>query len=197
MTSTPKPLKFAVKFATMDLDEARPGDWLNLRDDLANFVGAAAAVEVRPGNRIATIEGEAEDQTIRDLQTTTLQLLEYLADRKTIGVYPAHIPLPSIQKTVIYVAGGTGGGVFFDVRGTLPDLFLDALMNDLAQPGSLMPVLRCPECGRLFYRNRKQKYCDRPCVAKANWRDYMKTPEGKKTKSRSDKKRREARRGNR
>ena len=35
-------------------------------------------------------------------------------------------------------------------------------------------IARCPECDGLFYRVRKQKYCNRPCVAKANWRAYMK-----------------------
>ena len=83
----------------------------------------------------------------------------------------------------------TGGGLAYRIAGKPHGLFLDLLFTLLSKAGTVSPVLRCPECENLFYRIRKQKYCSRPCVAKANWRAYMRTDDGKKAKQRADKKR--------
>src|SRR5262245_9598072 len=46
-------LTFAVRFAQMDLDHLRAGDWLNLRDDADTFLGLKA---VQESFRVARVE---------------------------------------------------------------------------------------------------------------------------------------------
>src|SRR5215471_1040577 len=39
MSTAAERLQFVIRFAQMDLDALRPGDWLNLRDDFLTFFG--------------------------------------------------------------------------------------------------------------------------------------------------------------
>ena len=213
MTGTPERLQFAVRFATMDLDAARPGDWSNLRDDLTDFFGPSqptlkpalrklhklgketAPDAWPPGGWITDVLPPASEMTdgeLRTLQRDTRQLLEYVSDRHAKRTGSQKIG-PSFQiashKTPCYV---TGGAIAYKITGKPHPLFLDLLFTLLSKAGSVSPVLRCPECDGLFYRIRKQRYCSRQCVSRANWRDYMKTADGKTAKRKSDRKRREA-----
>ena len=183
-------LLFAVDFARMDLDTARTGDWSNLRDDLRAFAGEQplnSTIELPAGSRTASIDGGLKDPAIRKLQVEFRKVLEYVAGQK----YRRTGPIPhcsiAVTKSPVVTAGE---GVALLVAGKLRDLCLDALLSDLAQPGSIRPILRCPECDRLFYRVRKQKYCTSTCVRAANWRAYKDTKQGKAAKKRSGKNRR-------
>src|SRR5262249_26342123 len=41
-------------------------------------------------------------------------------------------------------------------------------------------VQACPECGRLFYRVRKQKYCSKTCINRVSRRNWLANPKNKK-----------------
>src|SRR2546421_7825825 len=43
METTAERVQFVIRFAQTDLDTLRPGDWLNLRDDLKTFLGCNPA----------------------------------------------------------------------------------------------------------------------------------------------------------
>ena len=196
MTDTPEQLlQFAVRFAKTNLDEARPGDWSNLRDDLGWVFGikrAQAQIRLMPAGTWIFLPAPQpwamSDKELRKLQAATLTLLEHVADTKA-GRKESPIPL-GFRTTSEKLPCLSDGGLAFLVKGKPYDLFLELLFMHLAKAGTVRPVLRCPECDDLFYRIRKQKFCSNRCVRKSNWRDYIRTPDGKAAKRRSDLKRR-------
>ena len=184
----------------MDLDTARPGDWLNLRDDLAAFfgqIGQPAAVEIHPGDLLARPSPPPEhmsDKAVRRLQTATRKFLESVADMQAETRMPVKERLaapsfvglgPGFQTTSKKSAFITGGGLAFVIDGDPFDLFLELLFALLFRAGSVSPIWRCPECDALFFKAGKQRYCSSGCVRKANWRAYSKTPKGQVAKRRS------------
>jgi hypothetical protein len=48
-------LKFAVQFAPLDLDRLRPGDWMNLRDDLGQFIFGAREQRTQTWEKLAAV----------------------------------------------------------------------------------------------------------------------------------------------
>ena len=200
MTGTPERLKFVVALATMDLDKARPGDWSNLRDDLGAFFGLTRQnfnqeFNVRtPGAWLPipmSSPGTMSDQDLRQLQMETRKILEYVSAPRPAGQKGAQAGPRFCNQTIEKRPYLTDeGGLAYLITGEPHELFLEVLFKLFEQAGSVSPVLRCPECDDLFYRVRKQRYCTRRCVSKANWRTYMKTDAGKTAKRRADKKRR-------
>src|SRR5262249_34527937 len=81
-------LQFVIRFAQMDLDTLRPGDWLNLRDDLGAFLTGSlygqeyyaddtptgGDVEVRPMD--PPYPAEYPEDAFRELQEETLHILQ-------------------------------------------------------------------------------------------------------------------------
>ena len=192
MTGTPERLRFAVRFATMDLDAARPGDVLNLRADIADFLDVdRPKVSGAPaGSWIPEPDpppSKLSDEDLRNIQGGIKLLLEYIADKQAGKRTGAPWFEIATRKTINLAEGG---GLLYRVQAKPDDLFFEVLFRHLEQAGSLKPILRCPECPNLFYRVRKQKYCGSKCVKKANWRAYVKTSQGKAAKKRADRKRR-------
>src|SRR5262245_37445185 len=52
------------------------------------------------------------------------------------------------------------------------DLFLLVAFMLLKEVGT-DHILRCPECGALFYRGKNQRYCSRPCVNRVSQRNWQ------------------------
>ena len=199
-------LEFAVTFATMDLKGLRPGDWLNLRDDLTSFIGSAVrsveevrrdhmgrmatvvcrpdetgqmAVSVRPlaeTGRVATTflaepfsEEEVPESAIRKLQAETLRILKSVI--KVFGTNTGNLEMPQSRLTLALTLIRTPEGVMLLGDGPQRDIFLFNLLVLL----KLQPVDRlraCPECSRIFYRKRRQKYCSRDCTNRVSVRRW-------------------------
>jgi hypothetical protein len=78
------------------------------------------------------------------------------------------------------------------IKGSWLDAFAATVML-LLYASSGVPILRCPECGIIFCRVRKQKYCSRPCTNRATVRRWRATPAGKEYEATRARKRHEKR----
>jgi len=177
-------LAFVVHFVQLDLDRLRPGDRLNLEDDLARFLepdaqgpGLYAVAVGVPG--IATGELSALQATMRAIVTSYLELRE--GRRRAADLYEIHL------RKMITPQGTPGGPPRVVATGEVRDVALEVLFSVLASVEADR-LRRCPECGTIFLRMRKQLYCTRKCVNKANKRAWLATPKGRRA-SRSHRRR--------
>jgi hypothetical protein len=187
-------LQFVVRFAQMDLDTLRPGDWLNLRDDLrAFFLGswykhdlgsdslpplAAGDVFVHPTAR--PFPEEYPEEEFRTLQSETYKILRQAIplEGEMYGTPPPVVPQPvaidgPISLTVPHLDGliPAKGRHMLVAEGSTRDMFLLLTFLLLAKE-STARIRRCPECDSLFYRAKT--YCSRTCanrVATRKWRE--------------------------
>jgi hypothetical protein len=191
MASAAQRLQFVVAFAQMDLEGFRPGDWLNLREDLGLcLAGPWAGLDL--GRDPLPLAGDGNDIMVRatvppfpdtypaehvqHLQAETYTILNdmVLATRESRTTTLPSIPLqvaitiPSLDDLT-----AASGQHLLIVEGATRDVFLYLVMF-LVQRGGGKYILRCPECQTIFYRNRNQEYCSRPCVNRVSqrlWRE--------------------------
>ncbi|HEV8642369.1 MAG TPA: hypothetical protein VGV13_14835 [Methylomirabilota bacterium] len=151
-------LEWAIRFAERDLDRFRPGDWLNLRDDLTAFLEAKGAPIPFPSPK------ELPESALRDLQEDVRALLGQVAPARPLKWRMVEIKGPLLLNVI------AGPPAWVRSAGHPRDAVLLSLAWLLAADPSA--VRRCPEpaCHRLFYRVRRQVYCSTPCVKRANKR---------------------------
>jgi hypothetical protein len=171
-------LRFAVRFAETDLETLRPGDWMNLRDELKAVVAPAIPM---PGVLVSPIEiQELTDDFVKALREDFRRLLAPVADGQ---LQPASGTARRAREETVRI-GEMGIGVRPDgaiyMSGAPRDVALMKLVYRVAL--NTEAVRRCPECGRLFYRVRRQLYCSRVCVSRVNKRDERKAKPPKKAK---------------
>jgi hypothetical protein len=122
-------------------------------------------------------ENFSEDN-FKKLQKAFRELLGGLADYRPVASSGAEsvavgklstIPYSGGSLSVIPLPFGRGAAVSF--QGSTRDVTLLRLSHLLAAHRDL--VRRCPEpdCSRLFYRERRQRYCSKRCVNRANKRE--------------------------
>lgn len=167
-------LRLAVDFANTDLDELRPGDWMNLRDDLRAFFGfgrkPGTATPYAPkdmGGIVAMARihsGALEEPELRELQRVARETFAAVLHR---GGKPSYLPYDLPGKWMLF--GGTLG-----VRGTPVQVLESVLLFALTQSREGRQIRVCPEDGKLFFRVRRQRYCSRQCVDRANKRAQRK-----------------------
>ena len=190
MTDTER-LQFLIRFAQLDLDALRPGDWLNLRDDLGGFLTGSVYgryyadladyepmggdIEIRPFDPPSPLE--YPEEAFRDLQKETLHILESMvlearAGRGTWAPIPVQIRFaaPSLDGLV-----PVAGQHLLIAEGSTRDAFLLRVFTLLLRHPTNR-IRRCPECDRIFYRVGKQQYCTRVCVNRATVRTWRQRP---------------------
>lgn len=150
-----KQLQFAVRFAQSDLQTFRPGDWLNLRDDVIGFFGWTPLGTL--GASMAWPRSEFEPAALRELQHHLRAMLEPWAG----------------EPGEVRQSGGSGIPVQVtlkrrQVRGRLRDVFLLEVHLLLAIHGADR-VRRCRECGSLFYKVGRMTQCQRRCTNRRAW----------------------------
>src|SRR5215471_13514449 len=157
-------LEWAVKFSQMDLDPLRPGDLLNLRDDLRNFVHPIIGERLKGSHAfsLAAIEQPlTSEYTPNDFKALQRDVYNYLNEFDvTLKPQAGH----NLKLRVF-------SGPLFYATGAVLDLFIFRLAMLMSEsPGR---VGRCvaPDCSRIFYRKRKQKYCSPRCQG----RHFMQT----------------------
>jgi hypothetical protein len=165
-------LKFVVQFAGMDLDHLRDGDWLNLREDLQTFVSVDQFIIEGPSPHEYTVD------EIRALQQELQQVLgDLVAKREPSG---NHWPLTQYTKlidlkdlalgvTPLDPLGMPGHNMLRAQAPARNVFFLHLFLLLCQQPTGR--ILRCPECGTIFFRVKGQRYCTRRCVNRVNQRD--------------------------
>ena len=177
-------LKFIVNFAQTDLRSLRPGDMLNLRDDLGVFIHGRiipplGAERVQPGGVEPFVVKLVGDLTVDELETLQKKCmgvlshasvgrggLDYHGDQVITAVYSLAPRLPDGRKWTVFVGGRANDVV--------PVILIHLLMN---RP--LNTLRACPECDRIFVRVRKQRYCSTKCSTRVYMRSYRQTENGK------------------
>ena len=179
-------LQFAVRFATEDLSQYSDGDWLKLREDFDRYLllrmNATVVLEDLGGFVPTVIADDPVDMPrswFVELQQEVGVLLRRIAGhlpRITPGQPPPNDWLRPISIAVEkYPVQKMEAGWLMSVRGRSRDVFFEVLFGLLAQePADQIRLCPRPECGRMFYRIRRQEYCSRRCVNKA----YQDSPKG-------------------
>jgi len=174
-------VEFAIRFAQMDLDTLRPGDWLNLRDDFALFLVCKAG-QRRPlaqRGEIMTmplahpLPSEFSEDDFRALQMEVRVIVQSLVHEGLLSA-----PMTEIHGYFFLFRPSTGDWSVLTAQGATRDMCLVTLLFLLNQE-SLDRIRRCPECGTIFYRIQKQQYCSRSCTNRANVRTWRQREEVK------------------
>jgi hypothetical protein len=177
ITTEAQRFRFVVRFAALDLTTLRTGDWVNLQEDLRDFLSPTHA-DLRPGGlHTYPTEGHMPEEYTREdfaaLQAETRDMLAmviasranpqaFVPKQLSISPTPPHVPaLPEPHP----------GRHFISVQGAVRDLFLFRVHNLLAQVNTAM-LTRCPECDTIFLRKSNQVYCSKKCVNRVTQRRF-------------------------
>jgi hypothetical protein len=146
-----------VDLAELDPKLARPGDWLNFHAglrELCRIVGEEVS---------AMIYNTGDPQGLRAVED---ELRPIVTDLQRIVRQYAAGKTGWTQITVN--VGATARGLL--AHGDTRDVAILAAVMLLTKPDR-PPIAICPEDERLFVRVRRQQYCSRRCVNRANARD--------------------------
>ena len=129
MTTGIDRIKFAIQFAQADLDSLRPGDWLNLKADLAEFMGSVAGMEMDLadiGNVIVQCltPPRVQDYGQPELRALQGELKPFLAGVAATSAPPGiryptltvtTLRVPALKKPVIMATGSVRDGFFYQL----------------------------------------------------------------------------------
>jgi hypothetical protein len=197
MQTAEERLKFAVRFIQMDITHLRAGDRLNLNEDLLTFLFPDTATDPFAGaleDSAAFPHNDPSQLSANDLVTLQREVLEVLLGVVKLRERPKRdepasalvfLNLNSQLQVTPGLAvhsrhGDTRVSTFF--VGPFRDAFLMQLIMSLIQL-PLDTLRACPECGTIFYRVRKQRYCSRRCTNRANMRAWRQSVHGKARES--------------
>jgi hypothetical protein len=177
MTTETARFRFVVRFAGLDLDACRPGDLLNLKWDLRDFLSPTHA-DLKPGG-LHTWPSEPpqpEEYSREDFRALHAEVRDLLArviaSRANpqawtptwvrIGLMNPHVPaLPQARP----------GRHLVSVQGATRDLCILRIVHMLQQVNTSL-LNRCPECDTIFLRKSNQTYCSKRCVNRVTQRRH-------------------------
>jgi hypothetical protein len=202
-------LKFAVQFAQFNLDRLRPGDWMNLRDDLEQFIFGARAQRTQAWEELAEVikqspqekdlieremvrrihepkllhpphPHEYPEDAFRVLQEDVRTLLRGLIGHSDQTLGAKRSVPIAVHVTILVVPAIKGEPERRILTPRGPTRDVFLwILVHLLEQGPTDLIRQCPECGTIFYRVRKQQYCSRPCVTRASMRKWRQTETGK------------------
>jgi len=177
--------EFLLGFVEQDLSNVSGDGWKQLADGLCKFLAAGGVSIVEDPQQLPP---DYPKRTMVALQREVGALLRgaiSTRDRRVAyrGKHPGAI-LATTPRTLsfraTYVLNQVGDRSFLMVDGTLRTMFLVTVFHLFASES--IQHLRVCECGRLFYRVRRQKHCKdaecRKARKKADWQRYIKSPPG-------------------
>lgn len=187
-------IAFLVRFINADLDQYREGDWLNLQDDLVSFGRAElAGLSFNPTDQ-PMLSDALVARAFRRLQQDLRELLRPIAESQS-AIDPQsrfgrelarHSDMSSestrpLEGAFFTVVVEPGDAPRLKVSARSTELtFIKAVLLMLVVTSTAQTRLRlCPECGAVFLRVRKQLYCSRRCVNRANMRAWLSEPNRK------------------
>jgi hypothetical protein len=186
-------LLFVVEFAQTDLETLRAGDWLNLRENFATFLGRRDQRSILHPSGTAFLASPThpplpENFSPQDFAVLQAELTPFLAQLAAHSVHATSDPQYSISLFKNVEISLHPHGAFRNIpgvhqiviHGSTDSCFWAILHWLIAQepPGR---ILACPECKRLFYRVKQQAFCSRPCMNRVTvrqWRARQKQAEG-------------------
>ncbi len=195
MTKFQEQLEFAVRLAQTKLSDLRPGDMLNLREDLDSFFTRKGEDMRGPIGEVLQPIGEpqAEQYSVADfeaLQKEVNAILNGLVTSRDspsprpvagMAVSPGIVGVPRHEIKASLIAAsfhGINNRAILMANGSVRDMFLLRLFLLLGQE-PFDRILRCkaPDCDRIFYRRRKQEFCSTKCTNRAYMKTYRKEVE--------------------
>jgi hypothetical protein len=178
------PIAFLVRFANANLKAYREGDWLNLQDDLAAFEHRTPLLG--PMKLLMAIE---EHEPLGAYEPTVFLVLQEAIHDLLLRVAESTSPdtdrlveagaLDLVQVALTIDVNRREGPVLMLAGKLMPLLFIKAGLLLATEPAALR-LRCCPECESIFLRVRKQRYCCRRCVNRANMRAWLASREGRK-----------------
>jgi hypothetical protein len=182
-------LGFLVRLARMDLGALRPGDWLNLQEDVVAFLGAMRC----PGAMPAPHPGLCGVRPIFSVMTdrnASFESLEKFQGLMREGQPGLHASLEGVAVDF----DGTGGidataarqrkgsetspsvevtptPLFTMVQGSTHDVFRWHIQRLLVEAPAGR-VAHCRECRAIFYRVKRQIHCSRACSNRVSMRRF-------------------------
>jgi hypothetical protein len=221
MNPTHDRIAFMVRFAGLDLDRLRAGDWMNLRDDLAVFLHGRTVLTPEHARKLARIPdqlaadtakrkveaiirsqgflalnfgdgrgleravasgvvaiadepplpGDLTEQDFRELQKEVRTLFDMVVAISRMNGYGILSNLQPVTARYALMSTEKSGRTVQVISGATKDVAIITLVHMLAREDT-SPVRRCPECKTIFLRVRRQQYCSRACVNRANKRAW-------------------------
>jgi hypothetical protein len=178
------PIAFLVRFANADLEAFREGDWLNLQDDLAAFehltplLGPMKLVmAIQKHGPLSAYKATVFLGLQKAIHNLLLRVAESTSSDASQLVEAGALDLVEVALT-IDVNPSMGPALVLAGK-LLPLLFIKAGLLLATDPAALR-LRVCPECESMFLRVRKQRYCGRRCVNRANMRTWLASQEGRK-----------------
>ena len=199
MTSTER-VRFAVRFADLDLSTFRAGDWQNLTDELYEFLDVqespsadvslqgrlrTSAPIVRVTSQVASgiYVGPGPLGTLRIDQARILALKSRVV--KSLGAIIDNVPIkavsPRLQPRV-----NDRRQLALEIldASSLATTFRAVLYFALKETG-VGRIRRCPECERIFFKVRTQKFCSPTCGNRVATRKHLRNPDARKARRRA------------
>lgn len=190
-------VEWAVSFSQKDMEGLREGDWLNLKEELYDFIYGGDILDYLSGGRRAkniprvfSLERKSEfikRLTRVDAEKIKNALLDYLQKLIPDGD-PVDLNIHPVNTGRAYFLFGSFGqsGRFSSVFGS-EDNCIDvkvALGNHFITSGiGRWQIRSCPECNRHFLIKRKPRmdrifYCSMKCASTASSRAHRKRKPG-------------------
>jgi hypothetical protein len=176
-STEPEPMKwseavgFLIRFAAIeDPEKLRPGDRLNLMDDLRRYLEDDGDGQL--ARELA--EADAKPARLKDAIEVVRTLADAAAEHKQADI--------ELGATTITFDGGRLGDErgALSVDGSLRDALADDAAADLSD-AKPWQICRCPECKGLFLAARKgQIYCAHQCANAVASREYRTTHASKR-----------------
>ena len=168
-------LAFAARFAFLDLKALWPGEWDDLRIEVAGFLfhrGHSDAF-TRTGTWVREVDPpephDLSPEDLRSLQRETRETLVHFVDH-TEGDLDLRVRARAVPFSTAFN--------LWAISGSVRDAFLVTLQLELVHSPRAFAISRCadPSCRKIFLRNRKQRYCSPQCHRRTYMRRYRKKP---------------------
>ena len=183
ITTDMQRLRFLVRFAQIELETLRAGDWLNLQEELRDCL-LPLKESFHPGGLYVVptdppLPEEYSRADFRKLQGEIREILTMVidsrADNRIWRRIPIHVRLAAPQ--VPWPKDGQRGRHILLAQGTVRDVVLLVLWTLLGKTNTAH-LVRCPECETIFFQRTNQDYCSRTCVNRVSqrrWRERQET----------------------
>jgi hypothetical protein len=183
---TQKRSRFLVYFINTDLQHLEPGGLAAIKSGLADFLSPVrvdahgpvmASIDVLPSPEALGLEALVDLQ--RGLGTFVRQIVASRrgGPRAQIAVQ-CRLMLFPLQPLRAPARIRRGRSFLVQAWGDTATMTYVSVASLMSLEGGA-PILVCPECGALFVRHRRQRYCSAACTLRANQRTWRASVAGK------------------
>lgn len=180
-----------IRLATLDFDRLRAGDWLNLREDLEQFLVGERGQELTLRNLGGILVSPLHPPLPKELTEEEFLMLQAQTRAILFRISQAQVPADGVRvwevkpielKFLRFAVVPVQSFALLSTIGSVRDTFLIRLIFLLRQQ-PFGKLLLCPTCNTIFSKKGKQKYCSRTCVNRASQRRFVERKKAPKRKT--------------